>query len=329
MLEISETQKILGSKVYFLGSKVYFLFFLSLFPSHCLTNIKIHFTDASPANKKLVVSHGKQYGPTESSLNTKYEKIHGCLQEVHYIGPCGHQSEQLCSKAFEFASGSINSPECISLVQFPCPICNRTHIELECWLVELLKCWKILTKEQLNETDLKPLAQSLSDLKLSSPKAIKHLQKCLCKSQVPVYRTCSPAHVKIITCHKLLELSLSNRPLEECQIPTNRILACQHVLAVPCNQRNQNPAPVCSKPVDNLFTYPCGVHSVKVGVCSKYTALLAIEKPKCTQLVPCARYRCGHNTIVQCHLKYSVQGAEPFEYKRLATNLVFGLSQVI
>ena len=277
----------------------------------------------------MVVSHGKKYGPTESSLNSKYEKIHDCLQNVHYIGPCGHQTEQLCSKAFEFASGSIDSPECTSLVQFPCPICNLTHIKLECWLVELLKCWKILTKEQLNETDLKPLAQSLSDLKLSSPKAIKHLQKCLCKSQVPVYRTCSPAHVKIITCHKLLELSLSNRPLEECQIPTNRILPCQHVLPVPCNQRNQNPAPVCSKPVDNLFTYPCGVHSVKVGVCSKYTTLMAIDKPKCTELLPCARYRCGHITVVQCHLKHSVQGVEPFEYKRLATNLVFELSQVI
>jgi len=277
----------------------------------------------------LVVSHGKQYGPAESSLYNSVYKIPECLQNVHYIGPCGHQTDQVCSKAFEYASGSIDSPECTFLVQFPCPICNRTHIELECWLVELLKCWKILTKEQLNETDLKPLEQSLSDLKHFSPKAIKHLQRCLCWYQVPVYRTCSPAHKTTLMCHKLLELLLSNRPLDECKILTDRILPCQHVLPVPCNQRNQNPAPVCSKPVDNLFTYPCGVHSVKVGVCSKYTALMAIDKPKCTELFPCARYRCGHITVVQCHLKYSVQGAEPFEHKRLKANLVFGLSQVI
>lgn len=239
---------------------------------------------------------------------------------MNYIGPCGHQTEQPCTKAFEFASKQVDSPECTSLKPFSCPICNRCHLHLECWLAELLAQWNLRANHPLNVIDLRDLSTSLFDLSHFNTKAIRHLQRCLCKSQVPVYRTCFPDHKTMITCHKLLELLLALKPLDECTVPTDRILPCQHVLRVPCNQRNQNPAPVCMQPVDSVFEFPCGLHSVNVKVCSKYTALLHLDKPKCTQLLTCARYRCGHNIIVPCYLKHSVAGTEPFEYKRLKVN---------
>lgn len=124
----------------------------------------------------------------------------------------------------------------------------------------------------------------------------------------------------MITCHKLLDLLLTLRPLDECAVPTDRTLPCRHVLRVACNKRNQNPAPLCMQPIDSVFTFPCGMHSVNVKVCSKYTALL-VDRPKCTQFVSCARYRCGHNIIVPCYLKHSVAGTEPFEYRGLEANM--------
>ena len=82
----------------------------------------------------------------------------------------------------------------------------------------------------------------------------------------------------------------------------DRELPCKHTVGVECSLRYQNPPPVCTQQVNDVFTYECGIHSVKPMICSKYTAL-QLEMPKCKIMVPCTRYRCGHNTVVACYLK--------------------------
>jgi len=63
--------------------------------------------------------------------------------------------------------------------------------------------------------------------------------------------------------------------------------------------------------VSDIFTYPCGLHTIVPGKCSRLTALRNMANPKCNKQVTCFRYRCGHSVTIPCYLKDDAQRAIP------------------
>lgn len=114
-----------------------------------------------------------------------------------------------------------------------------------------------------------------------------------------------------ITCPDLLKFLLRTSDLSVCNAIIDRKLPCGHIIKVDCSARDLNPPPVCSEKVDKVFTYPCGIHSFKPGVCSKYTKLIQMESPKCMAMVKSRRYRCGHGINISCYLKQVAEQPSP------------------
>ena len=246
-------------------------------------------------------------------------EIPACSQTVTYKGPCGHQTKRLCSHSFEFASGIKSSPECNEQKSLTCFVCCSGQLDLPCWLTTQLAAIKIWPAESLpvkksngiitvNECDLETAELAIAPL-INNARALKYLRyRFNCKIQLIVFRLCSSDHITTISCNQLFEKILKKEPLKECITQVNRVLACKHTAKVACYAKNRNPPPICSLPIDNTFTYPCGIHSVKPKVCSEYTALLEATNPKCAELISCSRRRCGHTVVAACHFKAVIQG---------------------
>ena len=63
--------------------------------------------------------------------------------------------------------------------------------------------------------------------------------------------------------------------------------------------------------VNDIFTYPCGIHFVTPGICSKLASLKALESPQCNQQITCSRFRCGHSITIPCSLKNAAEDFAP------------------
>ncbi len=111
-----------------------------------------------------------------------------------------------------------------------------------------------------------------------------------------------------MTCNDLLQLLERKKRLPECKAQVDRELPCKHTVKVECHARKQSPAPVCSQKVDTVYTYRCGLHSIRPEVCSKYTRLVEKE-PECKAIVTCRRFRCGHEVKVPCFSKLLAEQA--------------------
>jgi len=267
-------------------------------------------------DKKLEIIFGHHYGPPESELDPQ---IPNCLVPASYTAPCKHQSTQPCNDAFNYASKKTPSPECSSPTNLKCPICCSPDFECPCWLAQILTKWQIWADDQLCPVVTNDLIRVNESVILSSnpiklppeldPRGLRILNS-LCKAKIRITRVCSPLHTCHVTCNDLLQLLQRTKKLPECKAQVDRKLACGHTVKVECHAMNQNPPPVCTQKVDTVYTYGCGVHTLRPGVCSKYTRLVEME-PQCKELVGCSRFRCGHGTKVPCYLKQLVEKASP------------------
>lgn len=218
------------------------------------------------------------------------------------------------------------SPECTELTSFTCFVCCNGRVNLPCWLTLKFASINIWPSESipvkrsngiiaLSEANLKAAELEIAPL-LNDHRAIKYLQRnTFCNNQLIVFRLCNNTHYTALTCTQLFETLLKKDPLKICKTQVDRELKCKHTIKVQCYAKNQHPPPTCSLPVDKIFTYQCGQHSIKPGTCSKYTTLLEADNPKCTELIPCSRRRCGHKIVAPCHLKSAIQGPSPAHEK--------------
>ena len=262
------------------------------------------------------MQHGEKYGPSEEKLNSK---IPTCQVSVNYVAPCGHKMADIpCDTAFEYASNAKASPECTAQTDFSCPICI-TQVKSFCWLAQYFATWHVWK----DETVLRKLSTNgdicISEANLNDavipwfPPKIEKLLPKLCKANLHVFRTCSPTHTTPIACQNLISVLMGKSMLKPCSATVERVLPCNHIKQVLCHTRNENPPPECKETVTDIFTYPCGLHHVTPGKCSKLTALQAMEKPKCNQQITCSRYRCGHSITIPCALKRAAEESSPGE----------------
>lgn len=77
--------------------------------------------------------------------------------------------------------------------------------------------------------------------------------------------------------------------------------SCGHRVERPCYRSSELLAP-CTDPVDDTFSFPCGLHSIRPRHCSHLTELRSRKDPRCPVEVRCVLPRCGHNVNIECHL---------------------------
>jgi len=145
----------------------------------------------------------------------------------------------------------------------------------------------------------------------------------LCKAKIKITRSCSPLHACQVTCDEFLQLLQRTKKLPVCKAQVDRVLPCKHTVKVECHSLNQIPLPVCKQKVNMMYTYECGIHSLKIDVCNKYTDLVKM-KPDCKELVTCNRFRCGHLVKLPCYAKklaeQSLPGCRLSDWKEINKN---------
>lgn len=234
-----------------------------------------------------------------------------CHVSVNYIDKCGHKiSDVPCVTAFKYASGSLSSPDCLSLKDFSCPICV-SKVRSHCWLAnyftsEVPQLWKseqVIFKNDaghncINETNLAQIGKLPEfSMKIETP-----LSK-LCQAELRILRACAMGdHVTVITCQKLLSILRGKSSLPSCKTKVDRTLPCKHMISVECCTFN-DPPPLCTETVKDIYTYPCNEHFAFPSKCFELTRLLEQKNPQCNEQITCERFRCGHSVSIPCFLK--------------------------
>jgi hypothetical protein len=227
-----------------------------------------------------------------------------------------------CSTAFEYASKLKQPPECQSQTQFSCPIC-LSKINSNCWLarfftLDVPQIWTWRAEKYIYKADddddiciseANLLNVASNELPEQNAKIERPFSR-LCQTQLRVFRSCSPDHFTLVSCHKLLSILRGKERLPACEIQVKRALPCKHVIIVKCCTIN-DPPPKCQAQVNSPFMYPCGEHFLTPSKCFELTKLLELTNPQCQRQITCNRFRCGHSVSIPCHLKKSVVGFRP------------------
>ena len=251
----------------------------------------------------VTVEAGAIYGPPESNW---IPKIPPCQVPVTFFAGCGHKHAEIpCCKAFGMAAGNVDPPVCKESVAFPCPVC-RHDIRVPCWAARALADWKLLAVETyihgangtgVREQAIQPARDAAQQNPL--PKKLASLLRHACSQVLSLSRTCDAAHGVAIKCSSLLSAIWGTSNLPRCVFGFGRTLECGHVLEVPCHTKN-GPEPICQAAVAEIFTYPCGVHTVRPEMCCRLQALRADSALRCLEPVETRRFRCGHEVKVKC-----------------------------
>jgi len=258
-----------------------------------------------------VVDEGVQYGPSETTLLSNAPP---CSVGVKFRGACGHisQKEEPCNVAFEMAEGKRPPIKCTHLTDFQSPICSHL-VQAEC---SIKNCEAVgsFTSPFLASPriDGQPVAHedSLAPLTLFPALERRKLERA-CSSSVLIKRRCG--HCTPMQCARLFR-SVKSHDFPVCKEPVDRHLRCGHIVRVAC-EHQENEEPPCGAVVDDAYIYPCGVHSVRPGVCADLSALKALKNPFCPTVLSCHHYRCGHEVSVPCWLESDV--IQPAPGKRI------------
>ena len=260
--------------------------------------------------RNILVEHGVHYGPAE---NTLIRSLGECSVPVSFKGECGHIFSDIpCSQAFQYAAGKQVPPLCTHLMKFESKLCGHV-VSAPCWFVMSLADWapwgaaglpamnsadQLLIPEELLCPPVTPLPGNAS----------KELRK-MCPKFACVMRSCGPGHQTLVPCSQIYPLMTKKEKLKRCEILVDRLLQCQHISRVECHTKEGAP-PICRAAVDDMYTFSCGIHSICAGSCERLTRMRA-ESPRCTRLVSCVRFRCGHNVQVPCHQQEALTSYSP------------------
>lgn len=272
---------------------------------------------------KCTVKYGTDYGPAENEFNWKLPE---CQVDCSYIAPCGHEMSTPCSSAFAFSNGNKTSPQCNHKVEFNCPFCSET-VKSFCWVKEFFSNWSPWEDDDVPYKDgsSRLCLNEASILKAKLPQLPNNIVKILsnlCKSTVKVNRKCDVSHTIDLKCSTLIKVLQKKIVIPECSFSVDRQLECNHVVAVECRHRHVEPEPECNVPVDELFEYPCKIHRVAPGTCSKLRKFKENTEIKCPEHVTRSRYRCGHDVTLPCHQSHLVNQFLPCSRLENTENVV-------
>ena len=262
-------------------------------------------------NPKTIVEYGVSYGPSEKDLLGARLTTPICSTSSTYRASCGHLIGDIpCDKAFDYAAGRSPEPVCDSDVTFLSPLCGHS-VTVPCWARRALTEWMPWGQwgkpEQIFEDAL--LKAGTAKLPMKVMKVLRNI----CAVGVQVHRLCGRDHLKRVPCGDLYLYLTEGKRLPICEELFNRPLPCGHPVRVKCHQCD-DPYPECKMPVQEIFGYPCGEHTLSGLTCGKLTHLKTSIDPKCPNTVTCTRYLCGHSVRAACHLKPKITEHLPGEH---------------